>query len=159
MKNALEIDNGRRCSTGIPGLDEILGGGLPASRLYLVQGSPGAGKTTLALQFLLEGLKTGEKGLYISLSETKEELYSVAKSHGWSLDDLSIIELSAIEPQLTRDQENTFFHPSEIELNKTTRLLSEEVERVRPARIAFDSLSELRLLSENQLRYRRQMLA
>lgn len=148
-----------RCRTGIAGLDDVLGGGLPRERLYLLQGDPGVGKTTLALQFLLEGVRRGEKGLYITLSETRTELLGVAQSHGWSLDGLAIVELSAIEQQLNESQQNTFFHPSELELNKTTKILTDEVERVKPARVVFDSLSEMRLLAENALRYRRQMLS
>ena len=151
--------NSSRCHTGIPGLDHILGGGLPRNHLYLVQGDPGAGKTTLGLQFLLEGIRAGETGLYITLSETLSELRGVAESHGWNLDTLSIFELSAIEQQLEDAQQNTFFHPAEVELNKTTKVLTDEVERVKPLRVVFDSLSEMRLLAENPLRYRRQMLA
>lgn len=146
------------CPTGIEGLDEILRGGLPRNRIYLVQGEPGAGKTTLALQFLLEGAKKGETGLYVTLSETRDELLNVAESHGWNLDPISILELSAIEAQLGEVKENTFFHPSELELDKTAKILTDEVERVKPARVAIDSLSEFRLLAELPLRYRRQML-
>lgn len=148
-----------RCRTGIAGLDDVLAGGLPRDRLYLLQGDPGVGKTTLALQFLLEGERRGEKGLYITLSETRTELLGVAESHGWKLDGLSIVELSAIEQQLNESQQNTFFHPSELELNKTTKILTDEVERVKPVRVVFDSLSEMRLLAESALRYRRQMLS
>lgn len=145
--------------TGVPGFDEILGGGLPSNRIYLVQGAPGAGKTTMALQFLLEGVQRNEPGLYITLSETRDELISVSKSHGWSLDKIALFELSAIEQQLKTESENTFFRPSEVELNRTTQILLDEVERVNPARIVFDSLSELRLMSETPLRFRRQMLS
>ncbi len=146
------------CPTGMEGLDDILGGGLPRHRLYLLQGEPGAGKTTLALKFLLEGASKGESGLYITLSETREELLDVAQSHGWSLDSINILELSAIDEQLGEVKENTFFHPSELELDKTVKVLSDEVERVKPARVAIDSLSEFRMLAEIALRYRRQML-
>ncbi|MEO7676670.1 MAG: ATPase domain-containing protein, partial [Verrucomicrobiota bacterium] len=156
MKKTLS-PNGR-CSTGIEGLDEVMGGGLPRNRLYLVQGEPGAGKTTFALKFLLEGAKNGEAGLYVTLSETRDELMSVAESHGWNLDAISILELSAIEKELGELQENTFFHPSELELDKTVKILLDEVERAKPVRIALDSLSEFRLLAEVALRYRRQML-
>src|SRR6478609_4950319 len=145
-----------KVSTGIAGLDDILGGGLPARRLYLIQGQPGSGKTTLALQFLLAGAKAGEKVLYISLSETREEVEEVADSHGWSLDGVEIVELSAIEKQLSASAQNTLFHASEVELTETTKLLLDAVERVKPSRVAFDSLSELRLLSQDALRYRRQ---
>ncbi|HKP02508.1 MAG TPA: ATPase domain-containing protein [Chthoniobacterales bacterium] len=148
-----------RIATGISGLDDILGGGLPARRLYLIQGQPGSGKTTLALQFLLTGARAGEKVLYISLSETREEVEEVARSHGWSLDGVEIVELSAIEKQLELSEQNTLFRASEIELTETTKLLLEAVDKVRPTRCAFDSLSELRLLSHDALRYRRQILS
>lgn len=151
------IDNSR-ASTGIPGLDEILGGGFPKERLYLVHGTPGVGKTTLAMQFLLQGLKEGESGLYITLSETQEELELVARSHGWDISQLHLYELAKIEEKARADTESTFFHPSEIELSKTTQTVLEEVQRVEPARIVFDSLSELRMLAETPLRYRRQIL-
>jgi circadian clock protein KaiC len=147
------------CSTGIEGLDDILGGGLPRNRLYLVQGDPGVGKTTLALQFLLEGARAGERSLYIALSETEEEIAAVAESHHWSLAPLAIFELSALEKHMAESAQNTLFHPSEVELNTTTKTLLDEIDRVKPARMVLDSLSELRLLSENPLRYRRQILA
>jgi circadian clock protein KaiC len=147
-----------RCPTGVEGLDEILCGGLPAHRLYLIQGDPGVGKTTLALQFLLEGVRRGEAGLYITLSETKEELDIVAHSHGWTLDDVHLFELSAMQAHLEGETDHTFFHPSEIELNRTTQALLAEIERVNPKRVVFDSLSEMRLLAETSLRYRRQIL-
>jgi circadian clock protein KaiC len=148
-----------KVQTGVSGLDDILGGGLPARRLYLIQGEPGSGKTTLALQFLLEGARRGEKVLYISLSETREEVEEVARSHGWSLAGVEIVELSAIEKQLSASAQNTLFHASEVELTETTRLLLDAVDKLRPSRLAFDSLSELRLLSGDPLRYRRQILA
>jgi len=147
-----------RCATGISGLDELLGGGLPLHRLYLLQGRPGVGKTTLALQFLFEGVRNGEKGLYITLSETRAELDAVAESHGWDLNEFDVLELSAVEEALGDTQENTFFQPSELELSKTAQVLLNEVERVKPARVVLDSLSEFRLLAEVPLRYRRQML-
>jgi circadian clock protein KaiC len=146
------------CTTGVEGLDEILAGGLPPQRLYLVQGDPGSGKTTLALQFLLEGVKRGEKVLYISLSETKQELTAVAKSHGWSLDGIAVLELSSFKQLLDLEVESTVFHPSEVELNKTMKLLLQEVEQVNPTRLVLDSLSEVRLLTQDPMRYRRQML-
>ena len=147
-----------RCPTGVEGLDDILGGGLPRHRLYLIQGDPGVGKTTLALQFLLEGARLGETGLYITLSETKEELEAVAGSHGWNLSRIKLFELSSITEQLQGEIESTFFHPSEVELNRTTQALLAEVERVNPVRVVFDSLSEMRMLAETPLRYRRQIL-
>ncbi len=147
-----------RCTTGTEGLDDILGGGLPRHRSYLIQGDPGVGKTTLAMRFLLEGQQAGETGLYITLSETKEELEEVAASHGWNLNEIHLFELSAMEEKLQGETENTFFHPSEVELNRTTAALLAEVERVKPARLVFDSLSEMRLLAETPLRYRRQIL-
>jgi len=147
-----------RCLTGLKGLDAITGGGLPRNRLFLVQGPPGVGKTTLALQFLQEGARKGEKGLYITLSETKEELESIAASHSWNLDNIALFELSAVEERLRDSTSNTFFHPSEIELDLTTKALVEEVEKISPTRVVFDSLSEMRMLAETPLRYRRQIL-
>ncbi len=148
-----------RSGTGIEGLDDILGGGFPKNRLYLVQGDPGVGKTTLGLQYLLEGVRQGEQGLYITLSETKDELLEAAHSHGWSLDGFAVMELSAIEGELLQDAQNTLFKPSEVELSRTTRMILDEVEKVKPDRVVFDSLSEMRLLAETALRYRLQMLA
>jgi circadian clock protein KaiC len=147
-----------RLSTGIAGLDDILGGGLTAHRVYLVEGSPGTGKTTLGLQFLLDGLARGESGLYITLSETADELKAVAESHGWSLEGLSIFELAG-DLELDPDAQQSVFHPSEVELGETTRNVMNRVDQVKPARLVFDSLSEMRLLAQNPLRYRRQILA
>ena len=149
----------QRCWTGIEGLDSILDGGLPSACFYLIQGDPGSGKTTLAMQFLLEGIRRGEKTLYITLSETKEELLKVARSHGWSLDGISLLELSVIEPLLRPEAQTTVFHPSEVELTKITSLLLEQVRNAQPTRVVFDSLSEFRLMAETPLRYRRQLLA
>ncbi len=148
-----------RASTGIPGLDSILGGGFPRHRMYLVQGDPGAGKTTLALQFLLTGVALGEPGVYVTLSETEEELRDVASSHGWSLDGITICDLQTAEESLGSDSQYTLFHPSEVELSETTRTVLAAVERIEPARVIFDSLSEIRLLARDSLRYRRQILA
>ncbi len=147
-----------RASTGIQGLDDVLGGGLPPRRLYLVEGSPGVGKTTLALKFLLEGVKAGERCLYVTLSETTEELAAVAASHGWSLDGIVVHELSS-EDQAAGDTVNTLFHPSEVELAETTQAVLQRVDDVKPQRVVFDSLSEMRLLAQSALRYRRQILA
>jgi circadian clock protein KaiC len=143
---------------GVPGLDEILRGGLPRNHVYLVQGKPGTGKTTMALQFLLEGAKAGEKSLYITFSETKDELEAVAASHGLNLSNISILELSTISAGIGSSSQTTLFHPSEIELSKTIRLLLEKIKEIDPKRIVFDSVSELRLLADSSLRYRRQML-
>ncbi|MES2991922.1 MAG: ATPase domain-containing protein [Pseudomonadota bacterium] len=145
-------------STGIPGLDEVLCGGLPEQHLYVVEGSPGAGKTTLGLQFLLAGLVHGQRGLYVTLSETASELAIVAQSHGWSLDGLSVFELSN-GAAMAEDLEQSILHPSEVELSETTSRVLREVERLKPDRIVFDSLSEMRLLAQDPLRYRRQILA
>jgi circadian clock protein KaiC len=147
-----------RCASGVEGLDDILGGGLPRDCFYLVQGDPGSGKTTLALQFLLEGLRRGEKVFYITLSETREELLQVARSHGWSIDKIPLLDLSAVENLLRPEAQTTVFHPSEVELTKVSQLLLNEVRKVRPKRVAFDSLSEFRLMAETALRYRRQLL-
>jgi circadian clock protein KaiC len=146
-------------ATGIDGLDTILGGGLTANRLYLIEGVPGAGKTTLALQFLLEGLRRGETVLYVTLSETEHELREVAASHGWSLEGIRIHELQPADDQLDPDDQYTMFHPSEVELGRTTRRILDEVERLKPQRVVFDSLAELRLLAGAALRFRRQVLA
>ncbi|MEO8573353.1 MAG: ATPase domain-containing protein [Pyrinomonadaceae bacterium] len=146
-------------STGINGLDFILRGGLPKNRLHLIEGSPGTGKTTLSLQFLLEGVRAGEKCLYITLSESKEELTAVAASHGWSLDGIEIQDLTDSGESLTNNSRYTVFHPSEVELDETTRMILDEVERVNPVRVVFDSLSELRMLASDPLRFRRQILA
>ena len=147
-----------RISTGVSGLDEVLGGGLTPDRLYLLEGTPGTGKTTLALQFLLEGTARGERSLYVTLSETADELLAAAASHGWSLDGIDIYEL-VNEIGLDPDSEQSILHPSEIELGETVREVIARVESVRPERVVFDSLSELRLLAQNSLRYRRQILA
>ena len=148
-----------RVATGIVGLDDVLGGGFTPNRLYLVEGNPGSGKTTLALNCLLEGVRYGEKGLYVTLSETKTELAAVAKSHGWSLEGIDILELVATESELEPDNQNAMFQPSEVELGVTTKAILAEVERIKPKRVVIDSLSEMRLLAQNPLRYRRQVLA
>jgi circadian clock protein KaiC len=146
-------------ATGIPGLDDVLGGGFTPNRVYLIEGSPGSGKTTLALRWLLEGERLGDKGIYITLSETKIELAGVAKSHGWSLAGINILELVAPESELEPDNQTAMFQPSEVELGVTTKAILAEVERTKPRRVVIDSLSEMRLLAQNPLRYRRQILA
>lgn len=146
-------------NTAIPGLDSVLWGGFPRDRLYLVEGDPGVGKTTLGLQFLLAGRARGETTLYITLAETRHELVAIAESHGWSLDGIHLFELSSIEERLRAASDQTVFHPSEVELGETVQALLAEVERVNPERVVFDSLSEIRLLARDPLRYRRQILA
>lgn len=146
-------------ATGVAGFDHILGGGFTADRMYLIEGDPGAGKTTLALSFLLEGARRGEPVLYVTLSETKNELTAVAHSHGWSLDRVHLLELVAPEESLSTDAQLTMFHPSEVELSETTQAVLAAVERLKPRRVVFDSLSEMRLLAQSPLRYRRQILA
>jgi circadian clock protein KaiC len=149
---------GSVASSGVQGLDEILEGGFPRERLFLIQGDPGVGKTTLALQFLLEGRRNGEASLYITLAETRPELEAVARSHGWTLDGVEVFE-QRVDPVLGLDEDNTLFHPAEVEMAETTRAIIAEVERVKPDRVVIDSLSELRLLAQSGLRYRRQILA
>lgn len=146
-------------STGTEGLDLVLGGGLPPDRLYLLEGEPGTGKTTLALRFLLEGVARGEAGLYITLSETKEELQGVADSHGFDIAPLTVFELAAIEDVFGKGHEQSILHPWEMELGEMVRLIQTEVRRVEPRRLVFDSLSEMRLLAQDPLRFRRQVLA
>jgi circadian clock protein KaiC len=147
-----------RISTGVPGLDDVLGGGLTPSRLYLLEGTPGTGKTTLALQFLREGVARGERTLYITLSETADELRASAATHGWTLDGIEVFEL-VDEMGLDPDSEQSILHPSDIELGETVKEVIALVDRTKPDRVVFDSLSELRLLAQNPLRYRRQILA
>jgi len=147
-----------RTATGIAGLDNILFGGLPAGRLFLVEGSPGVGKTTLAVQFLLEGLAKGEKCLYVTLSETRDELDMVCESHGWSLEGITVVELSQVENVLGTAQ-NTLFQPAEVELNNLSKLIISEFDSIEPRRMVLDSLSEMRMMAQTPLRYRRQILA
>ena len=149
----------QRSGTGIPGLDEVLFGGLIPQQLYLADGSPGAGKTTFALQYLLEGARRGEKCTYVTVAETKQELLAGARSHGWSLEGIEIIELVPDETELRSDEQLTMLLSAEVELGETTRKVLEAIERSSPSRIVFDSLSELRLLAQTSLRYRRQILA
>ena len=146
-------------SAGIPELDDVLGGGLRPNRVYLLHGNPGSGKTTLALQFLLDGVRNQEKVLYITLSETKQELVSVAESHGFSVDGIDIFELIAQERDLDPDSQYTMYHPSEIELTVTAKAIIDEIERLSPRRVVIDSLSEIKLIAQSPLRFRRQVLA
>jgi circadian clock protein KaiC len=159
MPSSMTGASRRPVSTGIPGLDDVMDGGFTRKRLFLVEGVPGSGKTSLALQFLMAASRRGEPVLYVTLSETAEELHSVADSHGWELDGIHIRELTPPEEMLDPDEQNTMFHPSEVELAATTRLILADVERLKPTCVVFDSLSELRLLAGTALRYRRQILA
>ena len=147
----------QRASTGVPGLDHLLNGGFPANRLHLVEGEPGTGKTTLALQFLLDGCARGEACLYVTLSETSHELRGVAASHGWSLDGIEVFELTP--PGGRTEDQYTLYHPAEIELADMVKRVVTTTERINPSRIVLDSLSEMRLLARDPLRYRRQILA
>lgn len=146
-------------STGIPGMDEILSGGLTQDRLYLVEGEPGSGKTTMGIQFLAEGARRGEKVMYITLSESDAEVHAVAQSHGWSMDGIIVHEVIPNENILDPKEHYTMFHPSEVEMGATTRDILMAVEEIKPSRVVLDSLSELQLLAGNPLRYRRQVLA
>jgi circadian clock protein KaiC len=146
-------------TSGLPALDYILRGGYAANRVHLIEGEPGAGKTTLGLQFLLEGRTKNERCLYITLSEGRDELIQVAGTHGWSMDGVEIFELVPPELSLDPDREQSILYASDLELGETLRLVMEEVERVAPARVVFDSLSEIRLLSQGALKFRRQVLA
>lgn len=155
-KNA---EKSKRVSTGSRGLDDILGGGLDASRTYLIEGQPGTGKTTIAIQFLLAGRDRGERVLYVTMSETQRELLLVAERHGWSLDGVDIFELSAADGVLDPEMELTVLSPAETELSETTQQILDKVSAIGATRVVIDSLSELRLLAQNSLRYRRQVLA
>ena len=145
--------------TGNPNLDNILGGGLIKNRVYLIQGNPGAGKTTLGLQFLIEGVKNGEKTLYFTLSENKQELNAVAESHGWTLKGIEIFEILTSEEELAIENQYTMYQPSEVELGTTTATMLAQIEHIKPSRVVLDSLSELKLLAQSPLRFRRQILA
>ena len=148
-----------KAGTGIAGLDHILDGGFPLHRQYLVEGAPGTGKTTLALQFLLKGREQGERSLYVTLSETKDELCHVAETHGWSLDGIDLYELEAAGKRFKPEEEYTVFRPEDAELNDTIQDVYRQVEKIKPSRVVFDSLSEMRLLARDPLRYRRHVLA
>jgi circadian clock protein KaiC len=146
-------------STGIPGVDAILAGGLTKERLYLLEGDPGTGKTTMALQFLLEGARRGEPVLYITLAENEVELRAIAESHGFALDGVTVFEIISSESVLNLDEQYTVFHPSEIELDETNRRILSQIDQLNPTRVVLDSLSELQLLAGSPLRYRRHVLA
>ena len=156
-KSTTQTDS--RVSTGCSGLDNILNGGFPAGRIYLVEGDPGAGKTTLAMQFLRDGVSKGKRSLYITLSESRADLIHAAGSHGMSLDGVEIVELLPGEDDLLPEQQYTVFHPAEVELNDRMQRIVKEVQRVRPERLVIDALSELRMLAKDPLRYRRQILS
>lgn len=148
-----------RVPTGIRGLDDILQGGLPADQLFLLEGAPGTGKTTLALQFLLEGARRGERCLYVTLAETAREVRHVAHSHQWSLDGIDILELAPPDEVLKPEMQYTVFHPSDVELGQTMRRIYDEIDQRKPSRLVVDSVSEMRILAQDPLRLRRQMLA
>jgi circadian clock protein KaiC len=152
-------DSEKRLSTGIDGLDDILSGGLPKGHLYLVEGDPGTGKTTIALQYLIEGIRIGEKGMYVTLSESKLELEQVARSHGWDISSIVIYEMIPSDEDLSPEAQYTVFHPSEVELADTITAILKQIEAVDPQRVVFDSLSEFRMLARDPLKYRRQILA
>jgi circadian clock protein KaiC len=148
-----------KARTGIPGLDDILLGGLAHGRVFLLEGSPGTGKTTMALRFLLEGAKNGERGLYVTLSETETELRAAAESHGWNLDGIDIFEVVPPESLLDAEHQQSLLYSSDLELGETIKPIIARVEQSKATRIVLDSLSEIRLLAQSSLRYRRQILA
>jgi circadian clock protein KaiC len=149
-----------KAATGIAGLDDILVGGLATGHMFLLEGSPGTGKTTIALRFLLEGASTHERGLYITLSETQRELRAGAASHGWTISDaIEVFEPILPESLLNEEQQQSLLYSSDLELGETTKLIFDAFERVKPTRVVLDSLSEIRLLAQSSLRYRRQILA
>jgi circadian clock protein KaiC len=155
-----EKNTADKARTGVPGLDDVLAGGLSAGHVFLLEGNPGTGKTTIALRFLLEGAAAGEQCLYVTLSETEQELRRGAKSHGWTIDgNIEVFELVPAESLLDADQQQSLLYSSDLELGEATKSLFEAFERVKPSRVVLDSLSEIRLLAQSSLRYRRQILA
>ncbi len=146
-------------TTGVSGLDEVLMGGLPRANLFLVEGAPGTGKTTLALQFLLEGVRRDGPSLYVTMAESRSEIGEIARSHGWDIENLHILELAPPDEVMNPETQYTVFHPSDVELSQTMRTVYDEVERLEPKRVVIDSLAELRLLSQEAIRLRRQILA
>lgn len=153
------MNNGSKIPTGVPGLDNILMGGFLPAGFYLLQGDPGSGKTTIALQYSMGRAQAGEKVLYVSLTETKHDLQNAAMSHGWNIEGIHICDLSRAANNLAGQAEISVFHPSETELGETTQAVLDEVERLKPSHVIFDGLSELRLLAGDPLRYRRQLLS
>jgi circadian clock protein KaiC len=156
--NSPEPKHQTTLSTGVEGLDQVLAGGLPANRLYLVEGGAGAGKTTLAIQFLLEGVRQKEPVLYVVTAETKDEVEQAAASHGWTFKGVEVLELQAAAGDADGDEQYTVFHPSEVQLDEATKVLLEMVDRVKPARVVIDSITGLRLLAQTPARYRQQIL-
>jgi len=152
-------EQSEKANLGVEGLDDITVGGLARGRLFLIEGSPGTGKTTIATQFLNAGAAAGERTLYITLSETEDELRAGAASHGWSLQGVDIFELVPPESLLDEDQQQSLLYSSDLELGETTRRIFQAFENVKPSRVVLDSLSEIRLLAQSSLRYRRQILA
>src|ERR1700692_2851846 len=158
-KDAKKSRTTNRLSSGIEELDHILGGGFPARRLFLIEGAPGSGKTPLALQFLLAGAKNSEKGLYVTFSESEDEIRAVAESHGWMLDGIHLQELNSVGNRLKTEEQYTVFQPADVELSETVQHVIDDVRRLKPQRVVIDSLSEIRLVARDPLRYRRQILA
>lgn len=160
LRMAIDTEPTKKARTGVPGLDDILAGGLAAGQVFLLEGTPGTGKTTIALRFLLEGAAAGERGLYITMSETARELRAGARSHGWEIGpEIEVFELAPAESLLDADQQQSLLYSSDLELGETTKLIFDAFERVKPDRVVLDSLSEIRLLAQSSLRYRRQILA
>jgi circadian clock protein KaiC len=159
MMDKKKQDGPNMAASGVAGLDDVLNGGFARGRSFLLEGTPGTGKTTIALQFLMTGAAAGERGLYITLSETEDELQATIASHNWTLEGVDVFELLPPESLLDEDQNQSLLYSSDLELGETTKKIFAEFERIRPQRLVIDSLSEIRLLAQNSLRYRRQILA